>query len=101
MPVHLSGKNRPEIRPSAPRLFSAPPAMKSKLIGIKAHPDLHVRLRKAALEEGMTMGDLLDSLLDLRDDRLTRRRRAMHSPLHRPEVTEDDDDGDDYEVVDA
>ena len=92
MSTYMGGFVRPEIRPSAPRLFSAPPERKWKMIGVKAHPDLHVRLRKAAVDEGMTYAELLDNLLDLREDRLARQQRSMRSPLHRP---------DEYQVVDA
>jgi hypothetical protein len=48
--------------------------------------DLHKRLRIASAEEGQPYAELLESLLDLRDERLRRVRAAQKHPGHLPDV---------------
>ena len=60
------------------------PRPKAILIGIKGTVDLRKRLRMAAVEETMTYAELLDALLDLREDRRKRQLSQQPHPLARP-----------------
>ncbi|AXN53339.1 ribbon-helix-helix DNA binding domain protein [Mycobacterium phage Thonko] len=54
------------------------------LIPVKGTAEQHRRLKVAAAEEGMTYIELIEALLDIREERIERRRRQQPSPLHRP-----------------
>lgn len=44
----------------------------------------HRRLKVASAEEGLSLGKMIDLLLDQRDDRIRRVAAQQASPLHRP-----------------
>lgn len=53
-------------------------------VGIRTRdPDLHRRLKVAAAEDGMTMGELVNALLDIREDRIKRARAQQGHPLRK------------------
>ena len=60
----------------------------SKLIGIKGTPDLQKRMKIACIEEGLTYAELIDRLLDMREERRNRQRAQQAHPLARPKVPE-------------
>jgi hypothetical protein len=55
----------------------------STMFSIRAAPDVRKRLKIASAEEGLPIGELLSSLLDLREDRLKRARAQQGHPLRK------------------
>jgi hypothetical protein len=51
---------------------------------IRLTEETHKALRMAVAEDGTTNEALISSLLEIRRDRMARRKAQMASPLHRP-----------------
>lgn len=63
------------------------------LIGVKGTADLRKRMKLACAEEGMTYGELIAALLDIREARLRKQRASQSHPLARPGAGYGADDG--------
>jgi len=55
----------------------------STMFTIRAAPDVRKRLKIASAEEGLPVGELISSLLDLREDRIKRARAQQGHPLRK------------------
>jgi hypothetical protein len=54
------------------------------LLPVKVSPALRTRVKVAAAQEDMTYAQLIEHLLDMRDDRLRRQQAQQAHPFHRP-----------------
>jgi len=81
-------QRQPARSPARRAPGSRHPAYGELLLPIKCSDDLRRRLKVAAAEDGHTYATMIWALLDMRDDRRARQRRAQPSPLHRPIETE-------------
>lgn len=64
---------------------------KSSILHLRVTPELLRRVKYAAADEHLAYDALIESLLDLREDRLRRRAARQVSPLHRPNEADEDD----------
>lgn len=73
------------ILPQTPRRGRPPSGRAERvLLPVKVSPEDRTRFKVAAAEEGLTYGELITSMLDARDERRARQRRAQAHPLHQP-----------------
>ena len=56
----------------------------SILVPIKMAPDLRQRFRLAAVADDMTYAQLIERLLDEREEKLSKARAKQAHPFHRP-----------------
>ena len=75
-------------RMSRPRSVPISPPPPSVLIGIKGTRELQKRMKIACIEEGLCYAELVDRLLDMREERRNRQRAQQAHPLARPKLGE-------------